>query len=148
MRVIPLTLSQANEIVTKWHRHNKKVVGHRFSIGLMVNDALVGVCIVGRPLARKIDWTTIAEITRLCVLPDAPKNSCSFLYGAARRIWKEMGGAKIITYTLQSETGASVRGAGFVEVSRFEASGKGWLSRDRDHQLVFDEPKVKWEANC
>lgn len=33
MRVVPLTLKQANKLVAELHRHHKPCVGHRFSIG-------------------------------------------------------------------------------------------------------------------
>lgn len=146
MKVVPLTIQRANEVVLQWHRHNKPVIGARFAIGCEHEGVLVGVAIVGRPVARKIDQEFIAELTRLCVTPEAPANACSFLYGACRRIWSAMGGNKIITYTLKRESGASLRGAGWTLVSETTRSGKGWLTRDREHQAVFAETKLKWEA--
>jgi len=146
MKVIPLTLARANEIVAQWHRHNKPVVGHRFSIGAEQDGVLVGVAIIGRPVARKLDQEFTAEVNRLCVIDNAPKNTCSFLYAAARRVWFSMGGTRMITYTLASESGASLRGAGWVETLRREPSGIGWKTRDREHQAVFDETKIRWEA--
>jgi hypothetical protein len=52
-----------------------------------------------------------AEVTRLCT--DGIKNGCSFLYGAAARVARAMGYTKIITYILESETGASLRASGW-----------------------------------
>lgn len=146
MKVIPLTIQRANEVVKEWHRHNKPVIGARFAIGCEHEGQLVGVAIVGRPVARKIDQEFVAELTRLCVTPAAPPNACSFLYGASRRIWSAMGGTKIITYTLKRESGASLRGAGWTLVSETARSGTGWLTRDREHQAVFSETKLKWES--
>ena len=51
LKVIPLSLKEANEFVTKHHRHNKKCTGHKFSIGAEYQGKLVGVAIVGRPVA-------------------------------------------------------------------------------------------------
>ena len=34
LRVVPLTLAQANELIGRLHRHHKPVQGHRFSIGV------------------------------------------------------------------------------------------------------------------
>lgn len=133
------------EIIGKHHRHNKRPVGYRFAIGAMHEGELVGVAVVGRPVARGFDGTKVAEVIRLCTIPTAPKNTCSFLYGAARRIWAAMGGERIITYTLVSESGASLRGAGWVPTALKKRGGKGWLSRDREHQAVFDEEKLRWE---
>lgn len=149
MKIINLSLADANAFVTQHHRHNKKVQGHKFSIGL-VNDSfnLVGVCIVGRPVARKLDDGLTAEITRLCVLDDAPKNSCSFMYRTAWRAWSAMGGERIITYILESEEGFSLKGAGFKCVAKSPkwTEGKGWTTRtNRVWQPVHSEGKTRWE---
>jgi hypothetical protein len=146
VKVIPLTLQRANEVVLEWHRHNKPVVGHRFSIGAEHEGRLVGVAIVGRPVARKLDHHFTAEVNRLCTTPDAPKGTCSFLYSACRRIWSAMGGTRIITYTLERESGSSLRGAGWSPTPIGAPKGKGWQTRNREHQAVFDEPKIRWDA--
>lgn len=146
MKVIPLTLERANEVVAEWHRHNKPVRGHRFSIGAEHAGELVGVAIVGRPVARKLDQHFTAEVNRLCTVPGAPKGTCSFLYGACRRIWGAMGGTRLVTYTLRSESGSSLRGAGWTPEPVRPAGGSGWQTRDRDHQQVFEELKIRWDA--
>ena len=58
---------------------------------------LVGVAIVGRPVARMLDDGLTSEVTRVCVVSHAPKNSCSFLYGRCWRIWQQMGGKRMVT---------------------------------------------------
>lgn len=146
MKVIPLTLKRANEVVADWHRHNEPVRGCRFAVGAEHGGELVGVCIVGRPVARKLDHHFTAEVNRLCVIDGAPKNTCSFLYGAARRIWATMGGTRLITYTLARESGASLRGAGWMPSPVNIKGERGWQSREREHQAVFDEAKIRWEA--
>ena len=78
LKVIPLSLREANEFVTKNHRHNKKCTGHKFSIGAEYQGKLVGVAIVGRPVARKLDNRFTLEINRNCVLDDAPKELVVF----------------------------------------------------------------------
>lgn len=148
LSVINLTLADANAFVTEHHRHNKKVQGHKFSIGGMVDGTLFGVAIVGRPVARRLDDGFTAEVTRLCVLEDAPRNACSFLYRRAWRAWSAMGGQRLVTYTLESESGASLRGAGATEVARSPAwrEGKGWTTRtNRAWQPVHSEGKIRWE---
>ena len=53
LRVVPVELSVANRFITRFHRHHQPVIGHRFSIGCVNEDnVLVGVCVVGRPVAR------------------------------------------------------------------------------------------------
>jgi len=112
-RIIPLTLREANAFVTKYHRHHGAVVGHRFSIGVIdPENVLHGVAAIGRPVSRHVDQYRVCEITRLC--SDGIPNVCSKLYGAVKRIAREMGFECCITYTLASETGASLRAAGWV----------------------------------
>jgi hypothetical protein len=150
MIVRNLTLADANAFVSVHHRHNKKVQGHKFSIGAVNDTCLVGVAIIGRPVARKLDDGLTAEVTRLCVLEDAPKNVCSFLYRAAWRAWYAMGGERLVTYTLQSESGASLRGAGFknVAISPKWEEGKGWTTRsNRQWQPVHSEGKIRWQIS-
>ena len=116
---IPLTLAQANEFVEKHHRHHRRVQGHKFSIGCESCGELVGVVIAGRPVSRYLDDGFTLEVTRLCTL--GGRNVCSFLYAAAARTAKAMGYRKIITYTLDTENGASIRAAG----------GKHWTGTRR-----------------
>ena len=149
LKVIPLSLKEANEFVTQHHRHNKRCAGHKFSLGAMFKDRLVGVVIVGRPVARKLDKDFTLEINRNCVLDEAPKGTCSFLYAKAIKVWQSMGGKKIITYTVESESGASLRAVNFKNTAtsrRFPKQHKGWKTRDnREHQDVQLELRLRWE---
>lgn len=114
MKVVPITLKQANAFVIQHHRHHGKVQGCKFCIGAVDNNGeLRGVAITGRPVSRYLDNGTTAEITRLCT--DGYKNACSFLYSACVRVAKEMGYKKIITYILETENGASLKAAGWLE---------------------------------
>lgn len=120
MKIVPLTLAQANELVERLHRHHKKCQGHRFSLGLETDGVLVGAVIVGRPVARGCDPYLTAEVTRL--VTNGTKNACSALYGAAARVCKEMGFTKIQTYILEEESGVSLRASGWTKVGE-TASG-------------------------
>jgi hypothetical protein len=148
MKVVPISLSEANSFVLNFHRHNKPVQGAKFAIGVSDTDRLIGVAIVGRPVSRHLDDGVTAEVTRCCVLPDSPKGSCSFLYSRAWRVWSAMGGQKLVTYTLQSESGASLRGSGWRVVAQTQgaAEGKGWTTRPgREWQPVVGQAKFRWE---
>lgn len=150
MRVVPISISEANEFVANFHRHNKPVQGAKFAIGASDGGNLVGVAIVGRPVARRLDDGATAEVTRCCVLDDAPKGAPSFLYSRCWRIWAAMGGDRLITYTLQSESGASLRGAGWKIVGQTPgfSEGKGWTTRPgREWQPVIGQSKFRWEIN-
>ena len=94
---VPINLKEANEFVSNFHRHNKPVVGAKYSIGCSDGDRLVGTAIVGRPIAIRKDDGVTAEVTRCCVLDDAPKGSCSFLYACCWKACKAMGGQRMIT---------------------------------------------------
>jgi len=148
LTAVPLDLAEANEFVTNFHRHNRPVIGARFSIGASDGIRLVGVAICGRPISRhqQAEGAT-AEVTRCCVLGDAPKGSCSFLYAACWRAWRAMGGQRMITYTLQSESGASMRGAGWKVLHELQgATGKAWTTRPgREWQSVSGQAKICWE---
>ena len=114
--IIPLKLDKANRFVNCHHRHHYDVQGHKWSIGYEIENELVGVGIIGRPLSRILDDGFSLEITRICVLPEHP-NVCSILIGALCRSAKSMGYKRVFTYTLESESGSSLKGAGFEELA-------------------------------
>ena len=147
LSIIPLSLKEANEFVTKYHRHNKKCAGHKFSIGAVYKNEIVGVVIVGRPVARKLDDRFTLEINRNCVLDTAPKGTCSFLYSRAIKIWQTMGGKKIITYTLETESGSSLKAVNFNKETTVQTFKKntGWTTRtNRIWQEVQATPRIRW----
>jgi len=150
--VVPLSLKEANDFVTKYHRHNKKTVGHKFSIGAIHQDDLVGVAIIGRPVSRHLDEKFTVEVLRVCVKDDSPRNTCSFLYGRCWRIWQAMGGKKILTYTLAIESGSSMKAVGWekVHTTKPVKIGKGWTNRGngRVWQPVNSQLKFRWEQQA
>lgn len=104
-------LSDANAFVELHHRHHKAEVGHRFSLGVG-NDVLRGVAIVGRPKAgHSLDQKRLVEVLR--VATDGAKYACSWLYATAARVARECGYFAVITYTLATESGASLRAVGW-----------------------------------
>lgn len=127
LRITPISLREANAFVSKLHRHHKATQGHKFSIAAHDGNGLVGVVIVGRPVARMNDNGTTAEVTRLCT--NGARNACSILYGAAARAAFAMGYMRIITYTMPEEGGASLRASGWAFVG--EAGGGDWSRPSR-----------------
>lgn len=77
LEICPMTLKEANAYVEQYHRHHKPVVGHKFSIGCSDGEKIVGVAIVGRPVARHLDDGWTLEVNRLCT--DGTRNACSML---------------------------------------------------------------------
>lgn len=139
LKTARVELAEANAFVSELHRHHKKVTGHRFSVGCTQNGWLVGVAICGRPVARKTDQKYVLEVLRLCT--DGEKNACSFLYAACARIAKEMGFTKIQTFILESESGATLRAAGW-ERGHLSSGGTGWQSRANRRSDQPTTPKV------
>lgn len=99
---------------------------------------------MGRPVARLNQDGRTAELTRLA--SDGTRNVCSFLYGRAWRAARALGYVRMITYTLASEDGASLRGAGWRLIGA--AGGSSWSRPSRPridtHPL---EQKQLWETS-
>ena len=87
------------------------------------------------------------EVVR--VATDGTPNACSFLYGNAARIARLMGFRRIITYTLDNESGASLRAVGWMR----EAVGihSFWHSHQSPGRTVtarahYQQRKTRWAA--
>jgi hypothetical protein len=143
IELVPINFDEAQAFVKKHHRHHIPPVGHKFSIAAAIGETVVGVVIVGRPVARRLDNGFTLEVTRLCT--DGTKNACSFLYSAAWRVAKNLGYRRLITYILQSETGTSLAAAGWKAL--YETPGKSWSVKSRPrvdkHPL---QVKILYEA--
>ena len=138
----PISLKRANEFVESLHRHHKKVQGHKFSLSAEEGGKTVGVCIVGRPVARALDSGMRLEVTRLCT--DGTKNACSFLYGAAAKAAWSLGYDSIGTYILDSESGASLRASGWT--MSHKTIGRSWNCPSRARVDKHPtEDKQYWE---
>ena len=139
-------LKQANCFVDQFHRHNKHVRGCKFCLGLEHDNELIGVAIVGRPVARNLDNGENVEILRVCV-KEGFKGGCSKLYARCKRIAQMMGYKKIITYTLKSESQSSLKAIGAVPECDVTAQGWNRLNRHRGEQPVYKQDKIRWELN-
>lgn len=112
MEIVPVTFKYAKQYIKENHRHNPNIAGCKFAIGLKNNNGICGVAVCGRPVSRYLDDGETLEINRVCT--NGEKNACSKLYGACCRVAKEMGYKRVITYTLESEDGASVKASNFI----------------------------------
>lgn len=151
LEIRPITLREANAYVAKYHRHNLPTNGHKFSVACYDGERLCGVAIAGQPIARKLDDGRTIEIRRVCT--DGTRNACSILYGACARCAKEMGYKRVITYTLKSEPGTSLKASGFK--SEGEAGGVSWDMPSRPREITQitlfgevrkyqSEKKIRW----
>jgi hypothetical protein len=146
-KIRPISLKAAQEFVREHHRHNKPPVGHKFSAGLFVGDALVGVAVAGRPVARMLDDGLTLEVTRTCT--DGTRNANSMLYGAIVRAATALGYAKCVTYTQHDESGASLRGAGWTIAAQLPARA-GWDAPSRNRKDIGSAgtARTRWERKC
>jgi len=142
LQVVPIELKMANAIVKQLHRHHKPTVGHRFSLAVLdAEGKICGVSIIGRPVARLTKDDEVLEVTR--VATDGTKNACSILLGAAARAGKAMGYLSIQTFTLPSEGGSSLRGAGWQNFG--ESGGGQWKHTDGKARCTDNTSvKQKW----
>ena len=146
--IVPTTLEEANAFVALHHRHRGPVAGAKFCIAvaaLLAADVpeVVGVVIVGRPVARHLDTGYTLEVNRLCTtgLP----NACSMLYAAAWRAARALGYERLITYTLATEPGTSLRAAGWRLVGAVK--GRKWTTPTRPRVDTSPrQDKLRWEA--
>lgn len=145
LALTPVTLREANAFVARHHRHHKPVRGCISCVGVARDGAVVGVAIIGRPLARMLHDGWTAEVLRVCVL-DGEKNACSELYGAAWRACRALGYRRLITYTLPEEGGGSLRGAGWKCLG--EAGGGSWSRKGRPRVDTHPtQKKFRWEVS-
>ena len=79
LQLIPISIKEAREFVYNFHRHSKPPQGGRFSVGASFNNNLVGVAIVGNPVARRLLDGFTAEVQGFASPTMHQKNTCSFL---------------------------------------------------------------------
>jgi hypothetical protein len=144
---VPISLHTAKAFVKMWHRHHAPPEGAKFWIGAASSDKVLrAVAIGGRPGARNFDDGQTIEVTR--VASDGYKNACSLLYAACRDAAWALGYTRVVTYTQEGESGASLKAAGYRIIAQRPAH-KGWdrPSRPRN-QRDNDEgiPRTLWEA--
>lgn len=147
VKIVPLTLPAANKMVASLHRHHAPIPGGFtwFCCGAVSEGMLIGCAIAGRPTNRNNDDGQTVEVLRLATT--GTPNACSALLGACARAAKAIGARRIITYTLTTESGISLRGAGW-EMECAD-TGRSWWAHEgsrtpaikREHQAIS---KVRW----
>jgi hypothetical protein len=145
LSITPINLDEANAFVSVHHRHHSPVPGAKFCIAAAKDGEVVGVAIVGRPVARNSDNGLTLEVNRCCT--DGTRNACSALYGAAWRAAKALGYQRLITYTLPEEGGASLRASGWTLLGLRGGGNWNVPSRPRiDTAELMRGQKLLWEA--
>lgn len=155
LQIRPIDLKGARAFVSEHHRHNRPPVGHKFSIACYDGDRLCGVVMVGRPVARELDDGLTLEVNRNCT--DGTYNACTMLYGAACRAAKALGYKRIVTYTLESEPGTSLKASNW-KMEAENVGGGTWNTPARPRELAqttllgndikySTERKIRWSKN-
>lgn len=133
-------------MIREYHRHSPEAPNqraHQFSLALLDGWRICGVVMVCRPASRHLDDGTRLEVARLCT--DGTHNACSRLYAAAFRETLRRGYVRLGTYTLSSESGASLRAAGFTRLHSRKARSWNTPSRPRSERTPPDESRIYWE---
>lgn len=124
----PVTRDVAFGFIKQHHRHHNVPTGGLWWHGAHDSEGnLVGVAIVGRPVARALDDGLTMEVTRLCTTGEP--NACSVLYAACRRVAIDKGYRRGLTYILDTENGASLRASGWAHL--WTTNGGSWDTPSR-----------------
>lgn len=129
-------------IVTAHHRHHRRPQGWRYGLIARKRGDVVGVAVIGRAVARGLAGTS--EVTRLCTFGSSRKR-----YGAASALLRATARLepKVVTYTLESESGASLTAAGWIHDPKYrKRPPRSWsdYARPRDRQPHEVEAKQRW----
>lgn len=136
--------------IDRHHAHCGVSVTWRFHNAVFNGPTLIGVAVVGNPVAPALMGRDILEVNRLCVRRDTPPalgwNAASMLYGWCAREAERRGWKKIITYTRADEPGTSLVAAGWTWETTVR--GRGWHSarRSRSNRNSWID-KVRWSRN-
>lgn len=161
LELTPITQREAIAFIEQNHRTHGRVAGGILHVAVADTERtdfildqperfdyadsvgrIVGVAVVGRPVARMLDDGWTLEVTRCC--SDGTRNVPSMLYGAAWRAARALGWRKLITYTLPQESGESLRGAGFRCIGA--AGGGSWHRSARPRVDTHPtQDKLRWE---
>ena len=155
VRLRPITRAEARMYIAKTHRHNKPPSVSVFHVALEDAGDLVGVASCARPGARKLCDGYTLEVSR--VATDGTRNANSMLYGACSRAAKSLGYRRLVTYTLVSESGSSLKGAGWtLDPKTLRSRPEAWetqrtpRSQSRDlfgNPTMPNEDKRRWWKN-
>jgi hypothetical protein len=145
LQLQPIDFDEACKFIAEHHRHHLPPVGWKFGVAANDGEKVVGVITVGRPVARMLDDGYTLEVTRCCT--DGTRNAPSMLYGAASRATFALGYKRLITYTLRTEPGTSLKSANWREIG--VAGGGSWNRIDRPRIDTHPtEQKTLWEITA
>lgn len=138
----------AKRFISQYHYLGYAPPGCRFALGVFVGRTLVGVMIFGRPVARLEDQDTTLELTRMALIPNTPKNSCSKALSLAEKWIKQNHPefTRLIAYsdTEQEHKGTIYKAANWKETGKTQGHSWSCPSRRRDRGQIGGD-KLKFE---
>jgi hypothetical protein len=124
----PINRVDARRFIKSHHAHCATPVTWRFQTSISNGSTLMGVVVVGNPVAPGLNGRGIVEVNRLCVRRNTAAalrwNATSMLHGWRGRQAARQGWRKIITWTRLDEPGTSLRASGWSPEAR--VPGRGW----------------------
>jgi len=160
LSIVPgLSREECRRFIRDYHGHNDPPLGDIFRLGAaeLQTGRIVGVAMVGRPIARALQDGWTVEVLRVAVRRDMDPyrldrgfpGACSFLYAAAWKAARALGYRRMQTYTLDRESGASLRALAGWHPGKV-IPGRGWScpSRPRVNLPVSLEDKRHWEVSA
>lgn len=147
LEIVKVEFKEACDFVAAHHRHHRPPRGHKFSIGVADDGVLVGVAMVGRPVSRVIAADSISTLEVIRSATDGTRNANSKLYGRCAQLVFLLGYDRLITYTQEGESGASLKAAGYQVIAQ-RPPRKGWNapSRARDGNGNDGIARTLWGA--
>lgn len=144
LRLAPCAFDVARDFTTTHHRHLDGPIGHLWSTAAVLGSDVVGVVIVGRPVARILDDGWTVEVVRCTTTGE--RNVCSLLYSAVWRAAKARGYRAATTMTMTEETGASLRAANWEPETDIRPARGGWHRPARPRANTSNPSRVRWWA--
>lgn len=150
LRVVPVSRRDAMAFIARHHHHVGSLPGDRFRAAIWNGPTMLGVVVIGNPTARAYNHKGIVEVRRLCLNLGISEllrwKACSALYVWAAEESARRGWRKIITYTLASESGMSLRYARWTREGQTGGGSRSWANR-AGRQDAPREPKVRWSRD-
>lgn len=148
LRFEAVSFADAKEFIRVHHRHYDPPAGWKYGVAVFNGPERVGVMTAGRPVSAELDRQGCIEVNRVCVKESTPRalveNACSMLYGYACREAFKRDYKRVVTYTLTSEAGVSLRAAGFRPVAKTQSGSWNRASRPRIDRSPTIR-KIRWE---